>query len=344
MPKPNLTAIALRNEREMLRTFNAIVADIKYNVTLNELVRALEVGNVDGAIKLLGLDESTWEPLSDSIRSSYREGGITGAVQIGNIPNEAGTLVMRFNVRNPRAEQWVSQQSSRLITEIIEDQRNMVRQVLTNNLALGNNPRTAALDMVGRIDPITKKRTGGMIGLTSKQAEWSANARIELEQLNPNYFTRQLRDQRLDSRIRKAMESGEVLDAKTIDSAITRMQQRTLRYRGEVIARTESINALRAGHHESIAQAIEVGELDQRDVMKEWDSSGDDGRTREAHAQAGIDYAGGIPFDQPFIVGGEALMYPGDPSGSAAMTIQCRCREKTVINFAGKVKRLEGFR
>jgi hypothetical protein len=30
-------------------------------------------------------------------------------------------------------------------------------------------------------------------------------------------------------------------------------------------------------------------------------------------------------MDATFDVGGEALLYPGDPSGSAANTVQCRC-------------------
>jgi len=30
-------------------------------------------------------------------------------------------------------------------------------------------------------------------------------------------------------------------------------------------------------------------------------------------------------MDQPFIVDGESLDYPGDPSGSAANVINCRC-------------------
>jgi len=30
-------------------------------------------------------------------------------------------------------------------------------------------------------------------------------------------------------------------------------------------------------------------------------------------------------MDEPFIIGGESLDYPGDPSGSAANVINCRC-------------------
>jgi hypothetical protein len=32
-----------------------------------------------------------------------------------------------------------------------------------------------------------------------------------------------------------------------------------------------------------------------------------------------------VPIDEPFIVSGEELMYPGDPSGSAGNVINCRC-------------------
>ena len=339
----NLDAISAAQEKRMLQTFNAIVSDIKDQAVLNELVRALENNNVDAVIELLGLDDATWEPMSDAIRSAYREGGITGAVQIGNIPTNAGVLVMRFNARAPRAEQWIQTQSSQLITEIVSDQRQAVREQLEAGLVAGDNPRTTALNLIGRIDPTTKKREGGIIGLTSQQAQWIRNAQTELEELNPSYFDRKLRDKRLDSKIRKAMESGKPLDSKTITAAVTRMQQRALKYRGDVIARTESINALRAGQYESIAQAVERGELVADDVKKRWDASAD-GRTREWHWKAEQDYKEGIPLNQPFIVAGEPMMYAGDPAGSAKNTIQCRCRLIAEIDFGKKLARVEGFR
>ncbi|HEY7885569.1 MAG TPA: phage minor head protein, partial [Cellvibrionaceae bacterium] len=206
----------------------------------------------------------------------------------------------------------------------------------------GRNPRTTALDLVGRIDPLNRQRTGGYIGMTSNQAQWVENARSELESLNPNYLTRQLRDKRFDSAVRKAIESGEPLKADQIDRAITQMQSRTLKYRGDVIARTESINALRAGQHESFAQAINNGEVDVGDAKRTWDATGGP-RTRDAHmAMEGQERDWGVPFDGP---DGSQLLFPGDSSlgAPAAMTIQCRCRERTEIDYAGKLKRLEGF-
>lgn len=57
-------------------------------------------------------------------------------------------------------------------------------------------------------------------------------------------------------------------------------------------------------------------------MMKEWIASFDD-RTRDAHAEAGASQP--IPYDDQFLVGGEFLQYPGDPAGSAANVVNCRC-------------------
>ena len=343
MASVNLSRISAQQERLLLETFNAIVRDIKSQTVLNELVRALETNNVDAVVELLGLDPETWDPMGEALRTAYREGGLTGASQIGTIPTDTGTLVARFNVRNPRAEAWIAEQSSRLITEMVDSQVEAVRERLEAALARGDNPRTTALDLVGRTDPVSRRREGGIVGLTSQQAGWAETARGELETLDAAYFSRELRDKRFDKRIAKAIETGEPLDAKTIDAAITRMQQRTLKYRGDVIARTESVNALRAGQFEAIAQAVERGELDIRDVVKKWDATGDV-RTRLTHQQAETDYKEGIPLDQPFIVGGEPMQYPGVAGASAKNVIQCRCRLLAEIDFGKKLARLEGFR
>lgn len=51
-----------------------------------------------------------------------------------------------------------------------------------------------------------------------------------------------------------------------------------------------------------------------------------DMKTRPYHSEAHIKYhTTPIPIYEPFIVGGEALMYPKDPAGSAGNIINCRC-------------------
>lgn len=341
----NLSQITTTQERAVLRAFREAVQSVKDQAIIQEIVRLLEVGNVDGVIDLLQLDQATFEPLEEAIRQAYREGGITGAEQVGTIPTEAGTLVMRFNMAAPAAEAWLANLSSRLITEVFDEQRQMVRERLTAGLARGDNPRQSALDLVGRVDPQTRQRTGGFIGLTSRQAQWVASAREELESLNPNYLTRELRDKRLDGAVRKAIEEDRPLTERQINTAISRMQAKTLRYRGEVISRTESINALRAGQFEAIQQAIVKGELDAQDVSKVWSATGD-ARTRLDHLQMGQAYAEGIPFNQAFVApDGSRLRFPGDTAlgASASQVVQCRCALITRINFLGRQARIEGF-
>ena len=56
---------------------------------------------------------------------------------------------------------------------------------------------------------------------------------------------------------------------------------------------------------------------------------------RDAHQEAEHTYGehgtkGPIPIDQPFIVDGEELMYPGDETGSARNVINCQCVQLAV--------------
>jgi hypothetical protein len=54
---------------------------------------------------------------------------------------------------------------------------------------------------------------------------------------------------------------------------------------------------------------------------KEWLTSGNI-NVRDSHAEANGQT---VPVDEPFIVDGEQLMHPGDPSGSAGNVINCHC-------------------
>jgi len=90
------------------------------------------------------------------------------------------------------------------------------------------------------------------------------------------------------------------------------------RTRSEAIARTEIVTASNRG---SLVGAQAAG----IDLVKNWLATPGP-RTRESHLIAGRDERNKrVPLDDPFIVGGEELDYPGDPKGSAKETIQCRC-------------------
>lgn len=87
--------------------------------------------------------------------------------------------------------------------------------------------------------------------------------------------------------------------------------------RSEMIARTEvHASAMEAGN--ASAQALHDSGLG---LAKEWLAYIDD-RTRDEHIDANGQV---VAMDDPFIVGGEEMMYPGDDNGSAENVINCRC-------------------
>lgn len=104
--------------------------------------------------------------------------------------------------------------------------------------------------------------------------------------------------------------------------------------RAEAILRTEMTRVHNLGHYSQ--QVLTAQQIP--DVMKRWMATGDD-RTRPTHLDAHIRYMEKpIPVDQPFVVGGARLMYPGDPAGPPEETINCRCRSVTIHPDIGVVK------
>ena len=102
---------------------------------------------------------------------------------------------------------------------------------------------------------------------------------------------------------------------------VGRYSERYVKYRSEVIARTESLRAVHAGNNEAYEQAIEQGELAKDQIMRTWITAGDD-RVRDTHENLSGVQAG---MDQTFPAQGGPLRFPGDPAGPADETIQCRC-------------------
>jgi HK97 family phage portal protein len=86
--------------------------------------------------------------------------------------------------------------------------------------------------------------------------------------------------------------------------------------RSMVIARTEAIRAANFG-------STEAAKGTGLDLEKEWIATFD-GFAREEHLAANGQRR---PLNDPYDVWGDKLMYPGDPSGRAENTIQCRCAQ-----------------
>lgn len=314
--------------------FLAAIADISNEVILKDLIKAIEANDVNQAFRVLGMSDAAMRPLTAALAETFEAGGIgAGSTFPRVLHTPFGNTRFLFDVRATRAENWLREQSSRLIVEIQEDTRVAVRNTLTRGLEAGNNPRVTALDIVGRIGA-SGKREGGLIGLTSQQESWVNNARADLETLDARYLTRIRRDKRFDKIVERAIKDGKPLTKETIDKLISRYKDSLLQLRGETIGRTESIQSLNRSNFEAIRQAKDIGAL--RGATKEWDSAGD-ARVRESHRAMDGQVT---ELEEPFITpDGYSLMFPGDTSlgAPAKEIIQCRCRFKLRMDWLADI-------
>lgn len=346
-----LTQAEIERIREQQRRAfqSAFLSDwerLRDDVNFSHLVEQIAVGGTAGAIGVIALDRARFRDLEGAIADGFSTGGRATETAIGRIPGRsAPEVVFRFDVRAPQAEAWIRERSSTLVTEIINDQQQLIRVALTRGMEAGVNPRTTALNLVGRVDRVTGRRKGGLLGLTSQQAGFVQSLREELAdpERMANYFTRERRDRRFDSIVRRAFEDGVPVDQSDINRISARYSDRLLQLRGENVARTESLNALRAGQHEAVKQGAEEAGVEQSEVIREWDASGDS-KTRPDHAA--MDGATVSGTEAPFVLpDGSRMMFPGDSSlgASAGQIVNCRCRPRIKVDFIGRALRLEGF-
>lgn len=312
-----------RLEGQVAREFLEAVRVAIQRATLAEIEAAIAAQNVDLIMMTVALNSAALSMTTEAVRNAYIAGGAM----------EAPTVRILFDIRNPRAEAWLAEQSSQFVTRIGNEQRLAIRAALESSMELGRGPRQTALDIVGRVGA-NGRRAGGIVGLTGPQSEYVASARRELLNLDRHYFTRTRRDKRFDSMVARAIRDGKPLSAADVDRIVGRYSDRLLQTRGTNIARTESIEALNAGRAQALQQAIDQGDVQQRFVTRTWDATGDS-RTRPAHAAMnGQKRKAGQPFQSPT---GALMMHPGDTSLNAGPEeiINCRCYQKITIDHIG---------
>lgn len=326
-------------ERPLQKAFLDSILNVRDNAQLERVTAAIEAGDIERAIRAVGLDPVSFRPFDRTLAAAFEAGGeITSGSLPKNLRVAEGLLAnFQFDVRNPAAENWLSENSSRFVKEVLDDQRFMIRDYLRDGIAAGDNPRTTALNLVGRIGP-SGRRENGMIGLTSSQAEWVKNYEAELRSSNPAAaLARNLRDARFDAAVRRAQESGEPIPSELVDKMVDAYTNRALRYRAESIARTESMTALHEAQTQSLQQAVESGALVQQEIIKIWRVKRPrDGRTRDSHeAMEGQE----VKLGEKFVTGnGNLIEFPGDPAAPAEEIIGCRCWLETKVDFLAGIR------
>jgi hypothetical protein len=326
-------------EPQVKAAFLDAISDITDETVLNALEEAIKTGNLDHAMSILNLDPVVFAPVPDITNEIFKMAAVltAEAARTSRDPFTGARVVFRFDARSPPAEEWLRSQSSKLVQGLSDTARATVRQTLATGIELGQNPRTTALDIVGRISKRTGRREGGTIGLTPAMEKWVQNAKAELLSGDPrlmqNYLTRERRDARFDVKVRRAIEAGKPVAAEDVQKMIGRYADSMLQLRGENIARTETLLSLHAGQAEAIRQLITSGKVQEQDVVKIWRTN-IDGRERRAHY---ILNTKKVQYQEPFISPetGAKMMHPGDRTLGAPGqdVINCRCHAEYKVDY-----------
>jgi HK97 family phage portal protein len=178
--------------------------------------------------------------------------------------------------------------------------------------------RDHALDLIGSGKAYRKDDTESITN--SFFSAWvKKNGLIKANGINETTNDKLLK--KLQDEIGSSIDAGESLGKRMerIQEVCDGVYDEMDKSRAEKIARTESGTTINAGSYATY-KAEGIGK-------KEWIGVPDD-RQRESHSEADGQIVG---IDEKFDVGGEQLEYPGDPAGSAANTVQCRCTLAPVV-------------
>ena len=318
--------------------FLEAVREIVSRAEIGRIIEALERGDIEAALAAVHFDGAAFAPVAEAVRQAYVAGGVNavaGAPTTLTTPAGARVIV-RFDTRVPRAERWLAEQSSEFVRGVTADALEGMRSMLVSSLEAGRGPRSTALDLVGRQNPVTKRREGGIVGLTATQTQWVLTARAELS--DPATMARflqrsdSMRDRRLDRTITKAIREGKRLDSATVNKIVGRYADKLLKYRGEMISRTETLSALNAARDEAQRQIRDAGA--QEECFKVWKTASDR-RVRHSHRAIHNER---VPLDGRFSNG---LLYPHEKGAAAREVVACRCIVSYEWDYIGAAARRE---
>lgn len=303
-----------RLEPKVARAIRAALESIRNRATIDRLAKLISQGDIQGveAVFASQFTDEEWAAYRLAIRDAVRAGEVATAQAQPTITGPGGDFSIVVGDVNPRLAQFAETMTSTRIREIDLSTRDTVRGVIRDGSVAGDGPYAIA------------RRVRSSVGLTLQQEKSVANYEAQLRRGSRGALDRELRDRRSDRSIRRQIDAGDDLSEKQIASLVERYRKRWIKYRSDVIGRTETIRAVQGAQHELFQQMIERGQIDERQVRRTWITTGDD-RVRNSHQFIPSMNPAGVGQNEPFASPLGPIMYPGDPDAPASNTIQCRC-------------------
>ncbi|TPW26031.1 head morphogenesis protein [Pararhizobium mangrovi] len=332
--KELIRRLLAKYQPDVRSAFLDAIQEIQDNVVLKVVVERLERHDIDGALGAMKIEPEAFGKVERSIEGAYNGGGQAFVENLPRLTDPSGDrVVWRFGVRDTMGEQKLRASLNNLTTHLTADMKEVARTRFSEGLAAGRNPTQTAVDVIGRMNRVTGKREGGVIGLSRPQERYVASARAELGSGNPKalerYLGRKRRDKRFDRTIRKAIREKKPIPKHLVDKITNRYSDGLLKLRGDAIGLNETLSATATSRKEAMRQQIENGKVDARDVTKTWHHSPEEHPRLNHLALEGQT----IGFHENFNVAPGVMMdHPHDPDAPPHETNFCKCRVEYRIN------------
>lgn len=273
---------------------------------IDEIERALRTNDFR---ELVAAVEAAARRFAAAMDAGFIRAGQAAADWLDSQPSLSNKIV-RFDMKNERAIAAARRNELELVRGLTEEARETIRVALVDGQTSGKNPRSIARDIR---DTIT---------LTPSQAQHVLNYRRALEMGDwSNALGRELRDARSDRTIHRLMRDGGSLTEEQIDRMVARYRDNYITFRAETIARTESSRNVHTGLQEAFTQAVERGDIEADQLVREWIAGPWTPNAREQHQEMNGQQR---KLNEPFVApDGTPLMYPGD--GPPKHSANCRC-------------------
>lgn len=266
-----------------------------------------------------------------------------------------GQIVFRFDMTNPRAENLIRTEAAARVAGYVEEQIETARRVIADGYQRGEGPDAIATTIAGRVNPISGRREGGIIGLSDPQVGYVESMRARLLSGDPDEMVKvlgsfgkdgkwkpgtgmTLRDRRFDRSIMKAIRDVAAgkpnpLTRDRIDEMTAKYADRLLSRRAEDIARTETAQGVEMARAEATRQALDKAGLPGEAATKAWYHQGGIEHARDQHLVMHGRTVTGI--DTHFVLpDGTLMLHPHDPAGGVKHNANCRCRGDREIDWA----------
>lgn len=312
-----LKVIASKFSKALQDVLMKVFGLMKEETTQKEMLQALETGGLSALFLLL----QKWEDIIGSHLLLVLQENIiqSGRFFIGNLPKGSLSRELPNTLFTPGVIQIINTYGASLVKNISNEAKKVVQEQVKINMIAGRNPVKTARDIrdaIGLSVPLLQAVD------RYKKALESGDVTFLREMLNDS--RNNLRDHRFDNQLIALVENRKTnIPQATIDKMVRRYTERLIKYRSEVIARTESLRALSMAEYESIIEANKMGSLNS-DLRRFWIHAKDE-RVRIAHIEIPKLNPHGVAVDEPFRTPLGLLKYPRDIDGMPQNVINCRC-------------------